>query len=434
MLNPTFPAVSLPFLEKVTLPEVQRVRLPQPTAAPVANLERAARDELAKSLRLRRLPKGANVAVAVGSRGIAHVVTLARATVAWLKEQGHAPFIVPAMGTHGGATAEGQQGVLAKLGVTPETVGCPIRATMETADYGTVEGGIACRFDAEAARADAVVLLARVKSHTSFDRPVESGLTKMVAIGLGKADGARNVHRLGVRGLAEILPVLARRSLDKSPIAYGIAVVESGQHEIVALEGAEPETFFATDERLLKQAKGLLARLPFKQIDALTCEWVGKEISGAGMDYGVIGRTDIRGVPNPEHIFINKIAVLGVTAESAGNGMGIGVADYVPKSLADGLDLMAVYMNAVSATFIEKARIPIVLATEQDAIRALVATSWATDPARVRYCQIRSTLHLDEALMTAPLFEEISDREGVVALGEPTAPAFDGDGRLLTRV
>jgi hypothetical protein len=434
MLSPTFPAVHLPFLETVPLPHVQRVRLPQPTAERVGDLDRAVREELGKSLRLRRLPKGASVAVAVGSRGVAEIATLARATVGWLEDQGHSPFIVPAMGTHGGANAACQRALLAKLGVTPEVVGCPIRATMETVDYGTVAAGIPCCFDAEAARADAVVLLARVKSHTSFDRPIESGLTKMVAVGLGKAEGARNVHRLGVRGLGEILPLLARRSLDKSPIAYGIAVVESGRHEIVALEGVEPESFFATDERLLERAKGLLARLPFKQIDALVCEWVGKEISGAGMDYGVIGRTDIRGVANPLHIFINKIAVLGVTAESVGNGIGIGVADYVPKALVDGLDLMAVYMNAVSATFIEKARIPIVLATEQDAIRALVATSWAPDPANVRYCQIRSTLHLDEVLVSEPLYAEIRAREGVEAVGEPMPLAFDEAGRLLTRV
>ena len=434
MLSPTFPSVRLPFLETVPLPRLQRVRLPQPTAPRVADLEGTLRSELAKSLRLRRVPRGARVAVAVGSRGIADIALLARATVRWLEDQGHAPFIVPAMGTHGGATVEGQRGVLAKLGITEESAGCPIRATMETVDYGTVEAGIACRFDAEAARADAVVLLARVKSHTSFDRPVESGLTKMVGVGLGKADGARNVHRLGVRGLAEILPVLARRSLDRSPIAYGIALVESGRHEIVALEGVEPETFFATDERLLKRAKELLARLPFRQVDALLCEWVGKEISGAGMDYGVIGRTDIRGIANPDHIFINKIAVLGVTKESAGNGIGIGVADYVPKALADGLDLMAMYMNAVSATFIEKARIPIVLATEQDTIRALVATSWAADPATVRYCQIRSTLHLDEALVSQSLYDEISGKEGVEALGEAEPLSFDEAGRLLTRL
>jgi hypothetical protein len=429
-----FPAITIPHLAQVPLPEVQRLRLTPPAAEPVADVESAVWRELAASRRLAALPRGAAVAVAVGSRGVADIPVLARAVVGWLKDKALTPFIVPAMGSHGGGTAEGQAGVLAHLGVTEASVDAPVRATMETVVLGRTPEGIECRFDANAAGAAAVVVIARVKSHTSFDRPVESGLVKMVAVGLGKQAGARNVHRLGVRGYTEVLPALARIALGTAPLAYGIAVVENGRHELVRVEGVEPERFFAADERLLAEAKRLLARLPFRRLDALACELVGKEISGAGMDYAVIGRTDIRGVPNPEHIFINKIAVLGLSQATGGNGIGVGVADFMPKAAADQLDLLAMYMNCITATMVEKARIPVVLPTEREVVQALVATSWALEPKAVRYCQIRSTLHLEEILVTPELVPELAGRADAEVLGQPEPLRFTDDGRLLTRV
>ena len=432
MLSPTFPEVHLPHLEAVELPPMLRLRLHHPKGEPVADIEGAVAAALHRARRLPELPRGARVAVAVGSRGIAHIPTLARATVATLRAMGFEPFIVPAMGSHGGGRAEGQVGVLAKLGVTEETVGAPVRATMDTVEYGATLDGIPCRFDAEAAKADAVVLIARVKSHTSFDRPVESGLVKMVAVGLGKADGARNVHRLGPRGYTEVLPALARIALDQSPIAYGIAVVENAHKDLVTIEGVEPQAFFEADERLLKQAKSLLARLPFAQIDGLIVELIGKEISGSGMDFAVTGRTDIRGIPNPNP-FVHKIAVLGLTEATAGNAVGIGVADFTTRAVANQIDLMALYMNTVTATMVEKAQIPVVLPDERTVIRALLATSWARDPREARVCQIRSTLHLNEILVSPALYRDVEGQDGIEQLSEPAPLEFSADDRLLTR-
>jgi hypothetical protein len=434
MTRPTFPEIHIPHLAGVALPPVRRVRIPQPTAPRLPDLAGAVAREMAKSRRLVTLPRGARVAVGVGSRGVADIPILAKAVVDSLKDRGLEPFIVPAMGSHGGGTAEGQRGVLAHLGVTEESVGAPVHATMETVEYGKTLDGIPCRFDAEAARADAAVIIARVKSHTSFDRPIESGLTKMVAVGLGKQEGARAVHRLGPRGYSEVLPALARIAIEASPVAFGIAVVESGRHEVVHVEGVEPESFGAADERLLVEAKRLLARLPFAQIDALLCEYVGKEISGAGMDYAVIGRTDIRGIPNPPRPFIHKIGVLGLTEATGGNGIGVGVADFMPRDTANRLDLKAMYMNAVTATMGEKARIPIVLPTEREVVQALVATSWALDSSRARYCQIRSTLHVEEILVSPMLLDDIAGEPGVETLGPEEPLRFDAGGRLLTRI
>ncbi|MCB1835674.1 MAG: hypothetical protein KDH19_19845, partial [Geminicoccaceae bacterium] len=208
--------------------------------------------------------------------------------------------------------------------------------------------------------------------------------------------------------------------------AYGLAIVENAAHEIVTIEGAEPAAFADTDIRLLKKAKSLLARLPVRKLDVLACQELGKEVSGAGMDYAVIGRTDIRGIANPDHIEMVKLVVLRLTEATHGNGIGIGVADYVPKTLTDGLDLKSMYENAITSALGEKCRIPIVLPSERETLQAAFATCWNTDPASWRYCQIRNTLSLDEVLVSRPVMEEL----GADGTLEPLE--FDNKGRLLT--
>ncbi len=430
--SPRFPEVELPHLAQVKIPPLARVRLRQPETPalddPIGQIA-AAMDEMAG---LFALPRGSSVAVAVGSRGVARIEEIVRTAVNWLKTRGFKPFIVPGMGSHGGGAAEGQVSVLAKLGVSEETMGCPIKATMETVTYGEIEGGLSCHFDARAAHADGVLVINRIKAHTSFPRPVESGLTKMVAVGLGKAEGARQVHMIGPRGFLEVLPKLAARLIERAPLSAGIAVVENAEKQISHVEVAAPKDFCEVDERLLIQAKAAMARLPLTRIDGLIVEEVGKEISGAGIDPAISGRTDIRGVDNPAEPFIHKIAALNLTERTDGNGIGVGMADYIPRCTADRLDLKAMYMNAVSATILEKAFIPIVLPDDLTCIRALVATCWAAGVPRI--CQIRSSAHLDRIAVSAPLLEELR-AAGHLLDEEPPAPlAFDGAGRLTGRL
>jgi hypothetical protein len=434
MSSPSFPAIRLPHLDQVPLPAVRRARLAHPRGEVVRDPEAVVARALEGAERLAALPQGARVAIAVGSRGIAAIPAIVRAVVAGLHERGLVPFVVPAMGSHGGGEAESQKRLLAGLGVTEEAVGCPVRATMETRVLGHTEDGIPCHIDRHAAEADAIVVVNRVKSHTSFPRDVESGLTKMVAVGLGKAEGARNVHKLGGPGLQDVLPALAAIAIEKAPIAFGIAVVENADKDLVAVEGAAPESFLEADARLLRLAKSLLPRLPFSQLDVLAVEVLGKNISGAGMDYAVIGRTDLRGYPNPETPFVHKLTVHGITPESHGNGMGVGVADYTTKAVADALDLEAMYLNAVTATYIEKARIPVVLADDAQALKAACATCWRLDPENARLALIRSTLHLDEILVSQPLADELASDDRATIVGEPEPIRFDGDGTLTTRV
>ena len=444
MQSPSFPAIHLPMFDSVDLPPVARVALSHPQAEPVPDIAAAVAAALAGGERLQALASGASVAVAVGSRGIAGIARVAAAVVAWLRERGLDPFIVPAMGSHGGATPEGQAGMLAELGVSEATVGAPVRATMEVVEYGRTPEGIPCCFDGNAAAADGVVVVNRVKSHTSFDRPIESGLVKMVAVGLGKAQGAHFVHQIGPRGMTEVLPEIARVSLEKGPIVRGVALVEDADKHIVAIEGVEPADFFAADERLLKYAKSLLARLPFAHIDALVVEWLGKEISGSGMDIAITGRCDptedklvrealkVEESPYPKP-FVVKLGLLGVTPGSHGNALGVGLANFTTRQVIENVDLYSMYFNAATSAVTEEAHIPMVLPDERSVVNACVATGWCLEPKEARLAIIRSTLHLDEILVSPALLADMEGREGIDVISGPEPIRFSHDGRLLSR-
>lgn len=429
--NPVFPAIELPQFVDEKLPSVCRARLRHPKAAALPDIAAATVDALEKSTKLTALPKGASVAITCGSRGIKGKPGVVKAVVAWLKERGLTPFIVPAMGSHGGARAESQVVLLAELGYTEEAMGCPIRSSMEVVQLGVTSLDIPVWFDKHASEADAVIVINRIKAHTSFDRDVESGLTKMVAIGLGKAQGARLIHRLGTRGYLEVLPEWASIAIEKAPIAFGIGIVENAEKLPTIIEGVEPEDFYATDARLLVTAKTYIPVLPFKQMDVLIIEELGKNISGTGMDPAVHARSDIRGRENKPEPFINKMVALGLTPETHGNGLGIGVADFVTKELADNLDLYAMYMNSCTSTFVERVRIPPVMVTDKAAIQAAVGTCWRFDGENAKLCIIRSTLHLEDILISPALAEDLGDAGEVVSDAMPIA--FDDAGRLLTR-
>jgi len=434
MVSASFPAISFKHLDAVQLPDVCRVRLHHRRGDPVKDVEATARAAVRSSVRLQALAKGGSVAVALGSRGIAKIPLIAKAVIDELKLMGHHPFIVPAMGSHGGGTAEGQVDVLKKLGLSEEALGAPIRSSMDVVDYGVTADGARCKFDKNAAGADAIVVVNRVKSHTTFDRTIESGLVKMVAVGLGKAEGARSVHRTGPPALIETLPALAKIALQHSPIALGIAIVENAQKDLVALEGVAPEDFFDSDVRLLKVAKSFIARLPFGTMDALVVEQIGKDISGAGMDYAVMGRADLRTVPNPPEPFASRVAVLGLSEATGGNGLGIGLADFTNIDVVNGIDLQQIYMNSLTSTLVEKSRIPIVLQNDFDALRATVSTSWSPTDLETRFCLIRSTLHLQEILISGSLLDTALADGKAERTSDFFPLTFSEDGRLLTRV
>ena len=429
--SPVFPAIRLPQFANEPLPDVVTAKLQHPVTPPLGDVATATRDALDKSRCFAKLAKGARVAITCGSRGIQSKPMVVATAVAWLRERSFQPFIVPAMGSHGGARAESQTALLAELGYTPESMGCDIRSSMEVTQIGTTSQGIPVYFDKNASQADAVLVVNRIKAHTSFDREIESGLTKMVAIGLGKAEGARQIHRLGAMGYLEVLPEWAAIAIDAAPIAYAIGIVENADKQAAIIEGAEPENIMAIDARLLPVAKANTPKLPFAQIDVLVVERIGKNISGTGMDTGVIGRSDIRGRPSHDNPLIHKLAVLGLTPEAHGNGLGLGMAEFMTQEAANSLDLYAMYMNSCTSTFTERVRLPIVLADEKEVIQAAAATCWRLDGGDARLCIIRSTLHLDHILISPALAGELGDKGEV--LDGPKPLQFDDAGRLLTR-
>ena len=349
---------------------------------------------------------GARIALGVGSRGITDLRAMARRLVERLKASGARPFIIPAMGSHGGATASGQLEVLASLGITEAEMGCPLLATMDTVIMGHTAGGLPAHFDAHAAGADGVMLINRVKMHTSFHGPLESGLHKMLAIGLGKEKGATLLHSRGPEGLRDDMPEVARALLAKVPFLAGFGVVEDGTHRPVALKGLSAAELGAGERSLLELARSLAPSLPFADLDVLVVERMGKDISGTGMDTNVIGRLRIPGHPEPESPRIRAIVACDLTEATHGNALGMGLADFATRSLADKVDVRLTARNVLASGFLERGRVPLVLADAGEALGAALDHVFRAEPgkrAQARVAVIRSTLDLQEFLVSENL-------------------------------
>ena len=428
--SPVFPVLRFDHVARQTMPVFHPVQVRQPEQAPIGDLDAALTTAMRVSDNLRSLPKGARIAVAVGSRGIARLPGIVAHVIAAIRDMGHEPFIVPAMGSHGGGTAEGQKAMLEKLGISEESVGAPIRSSMETVNLGEVETNVDCHLDRNAAEADGIVIIARVKQHTTFDAEIESGLCKMVSVGLGKDMGARNVHLYGRRGLAELMPRIAAVSVQKARFLLGVAVVETATKDIALVEGVLPEDFAEADKRLLRKANEFMPRLPFEQLDLLVVKEIGKDISGTGMDNKVVGRVGFRG--DPERLpRINCTVALAMTPASRGNGIGVGNAEIITRELANGLDLKAMYYNALTSACVLRALIPPVMETDEDAIKAGLAICWQPATKLVRACVIKSTAALNTMLVTPPLLRELQEKD--LCREQPEiALEFNPLGKLVT--
>jgi uncharacterized protein (DUF362 family) len=416
-------------LRDVPLPRVVRIEQRFP-ATEVADVAAAVRDELARPGVGDRLRPRMRVAVAVGSRGVAAIDRIVAAVVAELRARGAEPFVVPAMGSHGGATAEGQAQVLAELGVTEAAVGCPVRSSMEVVEIGRLENGLPVYADRLAHDADGVVVVNRVKPHTSFRGPSESGLVKMLAIGLGKQKGADSCHAFGLERMAEHIVAMARISLARLPVLFGVATVENAYDRPARLVAVAAEEIVARDAELLVEAKRNMPRLPFDPIDVLVVDWMGKEFSGTGMDPNIIGRytnAALSGGPR-----VARLAVLGLSDASHGNANGIGLADLATRRLVDRIDRAATYVNALTSRVPPAVRIPLTLDTDREAIAAAVKTCGATDLSRVRLVRIPNTLHLGELWISEALVPEARANPAITVHGEPGPLQLDGAGRLVS--
>jgi hypothetical protein len=351
-----------------------------------------------------RIAPGTSVAITAGSRGIDKIVEILAAVVAAVRRCGGSPFITAAMGSHGGATGAGQLEVLHGYGITEKNVGCEIRSSMDVVSLGVAVNGDEVFCDRAACSAGAVIVVGRVKPHSILTGDLGSGLLKMTAIGLGNQRGADAIH---VAGVQTHLRACARHVLARAPIAFGIALVESARDELALVRGVVPADFESADRELLAQVRAASPALPFDPLDVLVVDWIGKNISGAGMDPNVIGMWRRNG-GTPDRA-IARIVALDLTPESHGNATGVGMADIITQTLKAKIDFDATYMNATTSNFLNGAKVPLTVKTASEAIE-LARRPFA--PERLRCVRIRDTAHIEYLLISRALLEsgEAGDR------------------------
>lgn len=377
-----------------------------------------------------RVKSGQVIAVGCGSRGVANIATIARCVIRELQALGAKPFIFPSMGSHGAATAEGQKKVLDGYGISEATMGVPVKATMDTVVVGELDDGTPVHMDRFASEADGVVVINRIKPHTSFRGATESGVTKMLSIGIGKINGAATYHRHGMDTFATLLPKVRDVNLAKRNVLFGVGIVENA-HDQTALIEVMPANQIATREPVLQElAKRQMPQINFSEIDVLIIDEMGKNISGAGFDPNITGRNRRNVVWNfgPK---VKKIAVLGLTPETGGNATGVGGADIITMRLYKEIDVPSTYANIITSMNLDGGAIPIVMNNDREAIQLAVKTVVRVKPENCRIVRIRNTLELAQIQVSEPMLAEVRARPEVFQIASPAnAFTFDAAGRV----
>jgi hypothetical protein len=381
-----------------------------------------------------RIKPGMQIGITVGSRGINNLALIIKCVIEEVRKRGGIPFILAAMGSHGGATTEGQKKVIRNYGITEETMGVPIKSSMDVVELGRLENGLPVYFDKAAFEADGIVVVNRIKVHTAFKSAIESGLCKMLSVGLGNHEGASLVHYLGVKGLRDYMVDFARVILNKAPVLCGLGILENAYDDTYRLTAAAPKDFERVDMELLKECKRIMPALPVSDIDILIVEEIGKNISGTGMDTNIVG--GIREYREEEYDppKIKKIILLDLTKDAGGNALGIGLADLITKKLYDKIDFGATYENTITTTFLERAKIPIICKSEEEALHIGLKTSWNLPGTKPRITIIRNTLKLDHLYVSESIWEEIHGRADIRPSGDWEKLNFDAHGNLMLRI
>lgn len=415
-------------LDRIPVPRVVRVR--QRFERPLLGDPQG---ELLARLRasgvLAGVAQGMRIAIAVGSRGIANQPLLVRGLVAELKRAGATPFIVPAMGSHGGATATGQKAMLEGLGISEEGVGAPIRSSMETVLLGEAGADLPVYLDRYAYEADGIILVNRIKPHVSFRGAYESGLAKMIAIGLGKQRGAEVCHDLGFGKMADHVPRIARVILAKSKILFGVGLLENAYHETARIEVLPAREILEREPALQEEAKRLAPRLAFDRLDVLVMDEIGKNISGTGFDTNVVGRYHTPFASGgPE---ITRIAVLDLTEESHGNANGLGIVDFTTRRAFEKMRFDQTYPNSLTSTVPASVKIPMVLESDRHAIQAAIRTCNIANKEGVRLVRVKNTIAMEEIEVSERLVDEAREKSALEIVSEPYTLRFDAQGNLF---
>ena len=415
----------------MSYPRMIRIRQNFKSIPAIEDIAREVHDQLIKPGVMSAVKPGHSVAITGGSRVIANMHVILKAIVGELKAVGALPFIVPAMGSHGGATSEGQAEVLRHYGITQDTIGAPVESSMETVEVGHNQDGVPVYMDRNAYGADHIAVVNRIKQHTDFSGKIESGLIKMMAIGLGKRDGAATYHKATLKyGFERVLRGVAEVVLGTGKIAFGMGIVENPYDEIAILSALRPDDIVENEERIQKRAKELAARLPFDELDVLIIDEMGKDISGTGMDTKVIGRMMQNGEKELETPDITRIFVRDLTPNGMGNATGLGFADFTKRCLVDKIDCPSTYMNLITAMGPQKARIPLNFATDREVLDAVFQTIGTVKPEESKVVRIKNTLKLDEVEVSEGLLEAVKTRHNLEIAGEAREIELDSEGNL----
>ncbi|MFC4802250.1 lactate racemase domain-containing protein [Neobacillus sp. GCM10023253] len=378
-----------------------------------------------------KIKPGMEIAITVGSRGINNIPLIVKSVADEIRKRGATPFVFPAMGSHGGATAEGQKEMVESLGVTEEFTGCEIRSSMDVEEVGVTSEGIPVYVDKIAYNADGIIVMGRIKPHTDFKNKIESGVLKMASIGMGKHKQALALHTYGIKGISEMMPEVGKVAIAKSNTLFGIGIVENAHEETAIIEAIEPDQIEERERELLKKAFTLMPSLPVDEMDILLVDEIGKNYSGTGFDTNIIGRIRVLGVEEPKKPSIKYVIASNLSEVSHGNALGIGLADLTTKRLFEKIDIKTMNENVVTSTFLARASIPIVLDNDQEALKAALRATWGVAPEQARIVRIPNTLHIGELYVSEVIFNELKDKENIEVLEELQEMKFDADGYFL---
>ncbi|MBI5376701.1 MAG: DUF2088 domain-containing protein [Candidatus Schekmanbacteria bacterium] len=397
----------------------------------VPNIEDSLRKNILSLASLKKLPKGASVGITAGSRGISGYCDILKIAGELLRSQGLKPFAIPAMGSHGGGTAEGRREILKGMGITEKSCGIPIRGGDSYVKIGTLPNGITVYTDREALGADGIIIFNRIKPHTDFEGTHESGLLKMTAVGLGGPQGAAQIHSMGIKGLKECIIPAAKKIFSAIHLMAGLGIVENSAGETAIIKAFEADEIIDGEKKLLKIAKKLHPSLPAGNIDLLVVDRMGKEISGTGMDTHVIGRKVIRFEHESEKPRITRIVVLDLTRQSKGNAAGLALADIITERFFKKIDFDAFYFNAITSTFIDRGKIPVVVKNDREAFALAIKSAWVRAPERARIIRIKDTLSLERMSVSEDVYRSIAGNKSISKKGGFYNLRFDARGNLV---
>ena len=428
-----FPQLTLPLQEadQITIPAMYRIRQKYENQH-IEDVEGCLRCQLEDTIRDKEQFRGKRLALTVGSRGIPKLNQMVKTICDVCKEWGAQPFVVPAMGSHGGSTAEGQRMILEEYGITETQVGVPVLSSMDVEQYGALEDGTPLYCDKNAWEADGVILFNKVKPHTDFRGKHESGLGKMVAIGLAKSKGASLFHTKSLRRFPEYIPKVTETFMRTEKVAFGVGVVQNAYDEICRIEACERENILTMDAELQAFSKTQLPQFKFQKCDVLVVDEIGKNISGSGMDPNITGRNDSGDFPGI--LDLQRLVVLGVTEESCHNGCGINLCDFTVRRCLNEIDWYATWINNVTASMMSRGQIPTYVETDFDALRSAIRTCVEVDFSRPKVARIKNTLHMSEILVSEALYESIKDRNDISVVSGPEAMEFDEAGFLKRNI